>query len=122
MDRATTVGIDIKPGDFPNTVNPGSRGRLPVAILSGAEFDALTVDPASVTFGATGTEAPALHWSGTDANADGLYDLLLHFALPMTGLACGDESASLRGSTYAGEAIVGMDSIRTVGCMRGRVK
>lgn len=122
VDGATTVGIDIKPGDFPNAVNPRSRGRLPVAILSSAEFDALLVDPSSVTFGATGTEAPALHWSGTDANADGLYDLLLHFALPTTGLECGDESASLRASTYAGVAIVGMDSIRTVGCVRGPVK
>jgi hypothetical protein len=122
VDGATTVGVDIKPGDFPNAVNPRSLGRLPVAILSSGEFDALTVDPSSVTFGATGVEAPALHWTARDANADGQDDLLLHFALSATGLACGDESASLRGSTYGGAAIIGTDSIRTVGCVRGPVK
>ena len=38
---------------------------------------------------------------------------------PMTGLECGDGSASLRGSTCAGQAIVGTDSIRKVDCARG---
>jgi hypothetical protein len=43
--------IDIKPGSFPNSINPRSKGVIPVAILTTDTFDATTVDPLSVTFG-----------------------------------------------------------------------
>ena len=36
----TEVEIDIKPGSWPNAINPGSNGVIPVAILSSPEFDA----------------------------------------------------------------------------------
>ena len=37
------VAIDIKPGGVPNSINLGSNGKVPVAILSTATFDARTV-------------------------------------------------------------------------------
>lgn len=43
------VSIDIKPGSYPNSVNLGSRGTIPVAIFSSSAFDARTVDPLSVS-------------------------------------------------------------------------
>ena len=46
---ATGVTVDIKPGTFPNSINLGSNGVVPVAILSTDTFDATTVDPRSVT-------------------------------------------------------------------------
>jgi Concanavalin A-like lectin/glucanases superfamily len=32
--KVTSVRIDIKPGSFPNSINPKSKGRIPVAILA----------------------------------------------------------------------------------------
>ncbi|RKX44226.1 MAG: hypothetical protein DRP64_06910, partial [Verrucomicrobia bacterium] len=43
------VAIDIKPGSYPNTINMGSHGVVPVAFLSDEFFDALTIDPLTVT-------------------------------------------------------------------------
>src|SRR5262249_15362893 len=56
------VIIDIKPSptvnpNNPRPINPTATGVVPVAILSTAGFDATTVDPSTVRFGATGTEA-----------------------------------------------------------------
>src|SRR2546425_9110196 len=36
------VTIDIKPGEDPPSINPKSRGKIPVAILSSSAFDATT--------------------------------------------------------------------------------
>ncbi len=44
----TAVEIDVKPDSIENTVNLASAGVIPVAILSSADFDALTVDPDTV--------------------------------------------------------------------------
>ena len=43
--------LDIRPGSCPNPLNRISRGVLPVALLTTAEFDALQVDLASIVFG-----------------------------------------------------------------------
>ena len=50
----TQVDIDIKPSDFPNSINPRSGEVIPVAILTTTVFDATTVDPLSVEFGPNG--------------------------------------------------------------------
>jgi hypothetical protein len=42
---AFDVSIDIKPGSAPNSINPRSRGVIPVAILTTDTFDALDIDP-----------------------------------------------------------------------------
>jgi hypothetical protein len=44
-----TVGIDILPGDAGNRKELGNRGTIPAAVLSAADFDATTLDPASLT-------------------------------------------------------------------------
>jgi len=114
--KITTVQIDIKPGAFPNRLNPKSKGVIPVTILSTASFDATTVDPLSVRFGPAGaTEAHNKGHLG-DVDGDGDQDVLLHFKTQQTGIQCGDTSASLAGSTFSGKAIKGTDSIQTVGC------
>jgi hypothetical protein len=114
--QVTTVLIDTKPGDFPNSINPRSKGVIPVAIRTTSTFEATTVDPATVRFGRTGTEAAPVHSALEDANRDGKRDLILHFETQKTGIECGDTSASLTGQTRAGQAIHGSDSIQTVGC------
>jgi hypothetical protein len=110
------VVIDIKPGEFPNSINPNNKGQIPVGILTTDTFDATTVDPLSVEFGPNGaTEA---HGRGhiEDANGDGKPDLILHFNTQETGIQCRDTSASLTGQTFSGQEIEGTDAITTVGC------
>lgn len=111
-----TVSIDIKPGIFPNTISPRSRGKLPVAILTTDFFDATTVDPTTVRFGQTGIEAAPVHTAFEDVNGDGNLDFVLHFNTQATGILCGDTSAFLTGNTHGGQAIKGSDSTQTMGC------
>jgi len=113
---STTVQIDIKPGSFPNSINPRSKGVIPVAILTTDSFDARTVDPATVLFGRTGTEATAVQFALEDVDTDGDIDFIFHFNTQDTGLVCGDTTAILGGGTLGGQAITGSDPIATVGC------
>jgi hypothetical protein len=115
-DCRLQVTIDVKPGSFPNSINPRSRGMIPVAIWTTATFDATTVDPETLRFGAVGTEAAAVHSALEDLDADGDLDLILHFSTQETGIGCDATSASLTGKTYGGQPIAGSDSVRTTGC------
>lgn len=106
------VDIDIRPGQEINLVNP--RGdMIPVAILSAGTFDAATVDPASIKFGATGTEQAPFRMLFEDVDADRDIDMKLFFKARGTGINCGDTSASLTAETISGQDIEGSDSIRT---------
>ncbi len=111
-----TVDVDIKPGGFPNSINPRNRGEIPVAILSTASFDATAVAAAKVRFGATGNEAAPLRSALEDVDGDGTVDLTLHFSTQATGIQCGHTAAFLTGETVSGKLIQGSDSITTVGC------
>ena len=110
-ESSPLISIDIRSG-----INPRSKGKIPVAILTTDTFDATTVDPSTVLFGATGTEAAPVHFALEDVDGDGDIDLILHFNTRDTGIACGDSSASLTGETFNGQEISGADSIKTVGC------
>ncbi len=116
------VLIDIKPGSFPNSINPDQNGTIPVAILSTLDFDATTVDPASLTFGHEGTEESIakrgknerLQVGYEDVNGDGLLDLVAHFVAELCLFEHGDEVGHLKGETYDGLEIFGSDSVRIV--------
>jgi hypothetical protein len=110
------IAIDIKPGTFPNSINPRAKGVIPVAILTTDTFDATAVDPTTVRFGPNGTEAVPVQSALEDVDGDGDTDMILHFKTQDTSIVCGDTSASLTGETFGGEAIEGSDSIKTVGC------
>jgi hypothetical protein len=116
VDGALQVSIDIKPGTFPNSINSRNPGVIPVAILSTDTFDATTVDPSTVRFGVTGTEAAPVHSAIQDVNGDGKLDMVLQFATQSTGIVCGMTSAILTGKTISDQAITGADSIQTVNC------
>jgi len=111
---AMEVEIDIKPGSYPNSINPDSKGVIPVAILTTPQFDATTVDPLSVEFGPG--KAKETHGKGhiEDVDGDCDMDLVLHFNTQDTGIKSGDTTATLNGKTFAGQAITGTDSISTV--------
>jgi hypothetical protein len=110
------VSIDIKPGEFPNSINPNSQGVIPVAILATNTFDITTINPSTVRFDATGTEAAPVQVALEDVNSDGRLDLLFHFNTQDTGIQCNETSASLTGKTVSRQVIEGSDAITTVGC------
>ena len=110
------ISIDIKPATFPNSINPNSRGRIPVAILSKYFFDATDANPATIFFGANGLEAAPVQSTIEDVNGDGRMDLVLHFLTQETGITCETSSVSLTGETFSGVKITGSDFIVTAGC------
>jgi hypothetical protein len=116
---ATTVvvGIDIKPGSYPNSINLGSNGVVPVAILSSPTFDASTVDPLTVTLSSSpivlrgnGTPSASLQ----DVNGDGLADLVVQVSTEALQLTTSSTSAELKGLRYGGVAIAGVYDVNFV--------
>jgi hypothetical protein len=121
------VSVDIKPGSCPNSLNVGSRGVLPVAIVGTADFDATTVDPVTVALDGV----PPLRWSLEDVatpfagdpfschdfEGDGQFDLSFKFNTQeiagVIGAACsGDEIVlTLTGETFDGVPIEGEDAV-----------
>jgi hypothetical protein len=111
------VDIDIKPGSYPNAINLGSGGVVPVAILSSLTFDATTVDPITVTLASSpivlrGNGLPSA--SMEDVNADGLPDLVVHVATEALQLTSTATAASLQGFTFSGTPIAGTDDVIVV--------
>ena len=110
------IAINIKPSSFPNSINPNSKGVIPVAILTTEDFDATTVDPGSVRFGVG--EAIEKHGVGhiEDVDTDGDDDVVYHFPTQDSGIQCGETTATLTGATFGGQPVTGSDSIETRGC------
>jgi prepilin-type processing-associated H-X9-DG protein len=112
---ARTVGIDIKPGDTPNSLNPRSHGTTPVAILSDPMFNVPgELDQTSLTFGRTGDEQSLAFCRLEDTNDDGLLDLLCQFNTEAAGFRQGDTAGILKGVTFTGTHVRGTDSVRIV--------
>jgi hypothetical protein len=112
----TLVTVDIKPGNSANGINPNSQGNIPVAILTTDTFDAVQVDPLSVTFGVLPTMESHSRSHVEDVDGDGDADLLLHFNTQSTDISCSDTEIWLLGETFDGEFITGSDTISTVSC------
>jgi hypothetical protein len=108
------VDLDIKPGSDPNAINIDDNGLIPVAILTTEDFDALTVDAASVRFGPDEAEKSHKRAHVEDVDGDGDLDLLLHFRTLDTGIAPGDTEACVIGETLDGTPFEGCDLVRTV--------
>jgi subtilisin family serine protease len=114
----TVTDLDVLPGDPANVVYPNKTGKLPVAVLSSATFDATQVDPATLRFGvgqATPAEPPVV------ANVDGQYgdDTTARFQVFQSGIVCNDTDVSLSGATYAGEQFIAEDAIDATECAEG---
>ncbi len=131
------VVINIQPHGFPNPVNLGSNGAIPVAVLTTAAgeyglplaFDATTIDATSVRFGPadlvfdeTGG-AFETHGKGhlersyelDEVTRDADLDMVLHFDTQETGIGPNDTEACVKGDWIDGGGNVhkffGCDSI-----------
>lgn len=112
----TLVRVDIKPGSYPNAVNLGSSGVIPVAILSSAIFDATQVDPTTVELAGAGV---AVRGKGSkylaheeDVDGDGLLDLVMQVETENLSPGLFDDGyAWVTGATYGGQHFEGSDEI-----------
>jgi hypothetical protein len=116
------VSIDIKPGDDPNSIMCyNEKVVIAVAILTSPDFDATTVDHTTVTFeGASeihvDKKSGAPHRHEEDVDGDGDTDLVFHFRLGDTDLACDSTEGTLIGETFDdGQVIAGTDAVRMIG-------
>jgi hypothetical protein len=113
------VKVDIMPGGTPNVISLSKQGLIPVAILTTPDFDAASVNVASLCFGDAETpserDCTEAHNTGhiMDVDKDRDLDLLLHYEVPQTGIDAGDTRACLIGRTTLGAGIYGCDEIRT---------
>lgn len=123
------VAIDIKPQSCPNPLNVRSKGVLPVAILGTADFDATSIDPASIRLegiapirsNVEDVSMPVLDPEDdcdcTEESGDGFDDLTLKFDPQAIVGALGDVNdgeelvLTLTGETSDGTPIEGMDCV-----------
>jgi hypothetical protein len=108
------VDLDIRPGTFPNPINPGAAGLLPIAILGSDSFEAADIDASTLAFGPNG--AAAAHRVGghlEDVNGDDFTDLLIHYENRETGIGFGDTEACLTGELFDGSPLIGCDEVAT---------
>lgn len=109
--------ISIKPGSREKTINRKSEGKIRVAILSAADFNApQLVNRTSLTFGHTGDEQSLAfcHEGSEDVNGDGLPDLVCHFKTEVAGFQSGDSFGIVNGRTTDGSLFTAKDSVRIV--------
>jgi len=104
------VDIDIKPGSDPNSINFGSKGVVPVAVLTTDDFDASTINPETVSFAG----ASPVRWAMEDVDGDGDMDMLFHFDTQALNLDASSTEATLTGNTTDGTPIQGTDTVNTV--------
>ena len=109
-DITIDIKIDIKPGSSTNPINLKAKGVIPVAVLTTPEFNAVTLDPATVLFAG----ASPLKWVKKDVDYDGDKDLLFHFDVKKLQLTQSSLEASLTGKTYVGMSVKGTDKVKII--------
>jgi hypothetical protein len=117
-----SVGLDIKPGSWPNPINPKSNGVVPVALLGNEGVDVEEVDVTTLEFGPDGalsahdlTDPDVYRDHMQDVNGDGYMDLVCHYRQKLVGLLSGDTDACLTGKLHAGRPFEACDSVRVLG-------
>ena len=111
------VEIDVLPGDEANVVYPNKAGKLPIAILSSAEFDATQVYVSGMTI----NQQPHVAELVGVENVDGLHgpDLVTQFSVQSSAIFCDDTEVSITGYTSNGEYISGTGAIDATECESG---
>jgi hypothetical protein len=111
------VGIDVLPGDEANVVYPNKSGKLPIAILSSAEFDATQIYVPILKI----NSMPTAELVGAQ-NVDGVHgsDLVVTFPVQQSGILCNDTEVTITGySQSSTDQISGVGSIDASECEDG---
>lgn len=116
------IGIDVKPGAFPNPIHLGAGGVLAVAVLADLDFDPATIDLGTIGFGDARVgyaRVAPVHLLFEDVDDDGDLDLLLYFSIREvrdSGALDNDSTETeLVALTDGGLLVAGTDSVRVVG-------
>jgi hypothetical protein len=112
------INIVIKPDTTEVApINPKSKGSIPVALLSSAEFDPMSVKPETLKFGAHGNEQSfqRCNKDGMDYNGDGRLDLVCHFDNQAANFDVGDSEGTVSGATESGKQFQGSGWLKIVG-------
>lgn len=104
------VDIDIKPGSYPNSVNPKSKGVTPVAVLTNKFFNAKDIVVESIVFAG----ANPLRGKLEDIDKDEDLDLILHFDTQSLQLDPNSTEAVLTARLKNNTLIKGVDSLRVI--------
>ena len=117
------IMLKLKQGEGARNINLKSHGKIAAAVLSvDGEFDATTIDPATVTLGlgadpgahVAGNKHGKLMVSWPDLNEDGLNDALFHFNtqdLVAAGLTAETTELVLHGLTTDAVEFMGTDAV-----------
>jgi hypothetical protein len=111
------IEIDVLPGDEANVVYPNIGGKLPIAILSSAEFDATQVYVPGLKINLQENVAELV---GVE-NVDGLHgpDMVTKFSVQSSAIFCDDTEVSITGYTNNGDYISGVGAIDATQCETG---
>jgi hypothetical protein len=122
------VAIDIKPGSFPNSINLGSNGTVPVAMLGSVTLNVGDIDVSTLTLGTAGVKTVGKtdrfmcsvydvsgdFSGGLEGAPDGFLDLVCHFVTVNIVPEEGGTTARVMGDFIAGGGFEGTDSVNIV--------
>jgi hypothetical protein len=111
------VGIDIKPGSFPNSFNINGNGVIPVAVLGSDTLDVTEIDLSTLSFAGLDVRVKGNgdpQCSVKDTNGDGHDDLVCQFVDDPDNWIPDDGTATLTGQLNDGTVFHGTDSINIV--------
>ena len=128
IEPVADVTIDIKPGSFPNSINLGSGGTTPVAILGSATLDVNDIVITTLTLGTAGIKTVGktdkILCSIEDVSGDfsvslegapdTFDDLVCHFVTVDVIPEAGDTDAKISGDLISGGTFEGTDSVNIV--------
>jgi hypothetical protein len=123
VPEVQNVRIDIRPGERAEKATVHlSRTRIPVAILSSKDFDAMQIDTSTLTFGRSGDEQSLekCFSKGVYVNRDRRRDLVCLFNIKAAEFEPNDVAGLVKGSTTTGTQFQGRGLLKVIELHKSR--